>query len=157
MEASGSCILAAHNGAVAIKEVTETGDPFYTDLSCVRIQRHKDKTAFHWYGAFRLPAEYGGGEITVRFHQNADDHLRGLNRTEILRPIPEGSDDYGRLHVLRPDAESHQPRNRGHPPPEACLSQGLASGDGRPAGLRSTGERDDPGPVQGEGSDPAAA
>ncbi len=44
--------------------------------------------------------------IVVRRHQNDDDDRRDLNRTENLRPIPEGSEDFERLHVLRPDAES---------------------------------------------------
>ena len=42
----------------------------------------------------------------MRLHQNEDDTSHKLNRTEILRPIPDGSDDFTRLHVLRADAES---------------------------------------------------
>lgn len=53
-----------------------------------------------------LPAEYGGGTISVRLHQNAEDERRGLNRTEVLRPVPEGCEDFARLVFLRPDAES---------------------------------------------------
>jgi hypothetical protein len=98
--------LAAHNGAVAIKELTESGEPHYRVLPCVRIQRHRDKAAYRWYGYYRLPAEYGGGQIPVRLHANADDERRGLNRTEVLRPIPEGSEAYERLISLRPDSES---------------------------------------------------
>ncbi len=98
--------IAAHDGWVSVKELTETGEPHYEGLECVRIQRHKDKTAYRWYGYFKLPAAYGGGEVSVRFHRNADDDRRGLNRTESLRPSPEGSGDFARLHVLRPDAES---------------------------------------------------
>jgi hypothetical protein len=49
---------------------------------------------------------HGGKVISVRHHQNADDDRRGLNRTENLRPIPEGCEDFARLQVLRPDAES---------------------------------------------------
>jgi len=98
--------LAAYDGAVAVKELTETGEPHYELLECVRIQRHEDKKGYRVYGYYRLPQEYGGGVIAVRHHQNADDDRRQLNRTENLRPIPEGSEDFARLHVLRPDAES---------------------------------------------------
>lgn len=98
--------VAASNGAVSLKELTETGEPHYEPLELVRIQRHEDKKAYRLYGHYKLPAEYGGKVIAVRLHQNADDRRRGLNRTENLRPIPEGSEDFARLHVLRRDAES---------------------------------------------------
>ncbi len=55
---------------------------------------------------YKLPDEYGGKVIAVRHHQNAEDDRRGINRTENVRPIPEGSEDFARLQVLRPDAES---------------------------------------------------
>lgn len=98
--------IAAVDGAVAVKELTETGDPYYQRLGVVRIQRHADKRGFRFYGFYRLPQEHGGAIISVRLHQNADDERRHLNRTENLRPIPEGSEDFARLHRLRRDAES---------------------------------------------------
>jgi hypothetical protein len=98
--------LAARDGAVTLKELTETGEPHYEPLVCVRIQRHPDKKLFRWYGYYRLPPEYGSAVVSLRLHQDADDDRRGLNRTENLRPIPEGSEDFTRLHVLRLDAES---------------------------------------------------
>jgi hypothetical protein len=57
-------------------------------------------------GYYRLPETYGGEIISVRLHQNSEDDRRGLNRAENVRPIPEGSEDFTRLYVLRPDAES---------------------------------------------------
>jgi hypothetical protein len=99
-------VLAAHNGWLSIKEITEIGEPYYEHLQCTRIQRHPDKRRFRWYGYFRLPEEYGGEEISIRLFQNDEDDRRGVNRMENLRPIPEGSADFDRLIVLRPDAES---------------------------------------------------
>ena len=43
---------------------------------------------------------------SVWLQQSAEDKPRGLNRTENVRLIPEGSKDFDRLHPLRPDAES---------------------------------------------------
>jgi hypothetical protein len=116
--------VAACNGAASLKEIVETGEPYYGPLERVRIQRPEDKEGYRCYGSYRLPEEYGGRLITVRHHQNADDDRRGLNRTENLRPIPEGSEDFARLNVLRPDAESI---NRGV---EDCLFINRASAKG---------------------------
>jgi hypothetical protein len=54
---------------------------------------------------YRRPAEYGGRPSLCASTENAGDDRR-LNRTENLRPIPEGSEDHAGLHVLRPDAKS---------------------------------------------------
>jgi len=75
-------------------------------LDCVRIRRHEDKHGYRWYGYYRLPEEFGRQGVSVRLYQNEDDKHRKINRTENLRPMPEGSFDYERLHVLRPDAQS---------------------------------------------------
>lgn len=90
-----------------MKYVTETGEPHYEPLDVVRIRPHENKSGtYRWYRQYKLPAEFGGAEVTVRLHQTEDDERRGLNRTENLRAIPESSPDFQRLHVLRPDAES---------------------------------------------------
>ncbi|MBI4261263.1 MAG: hypothetical protein HY658_11930 [Actinobacteria bacterium] len=102
--------LAARDGQVCLKAITETGDPHYEPLAVVRVQRHPNKHGYRWYGQYRVPEEYGGEAITVRYHQTEEDDRRSLNRTENLRPVPEGSEDYARLIRLRPDAESS---NRG--------------------------------------------
>jgi hypothetical protein len=47
-----------------------------------------------------------GRRFPLRLHENADDERRPHRRTENLRAIPEGSKDFARLRVLRPDAES---------------------------------------------------
>ncbi len=72
----------------------------------MRIHQHQDKRGYRWYGFYRLPEEYGGGEVCLALHQTKEDDRRGINRTENLRAFPEGSEDFERLHRLRPDAES---------------------------------------------------
>jgi hypothetical protein len=100
-------MISADDGWVSVKELDEVGAPHYRHLELIRLQRHQNKDCtFRWYGYYKLPAEYGGKVISVRLHKNAEDAGRWLNRTEVLRPIPEGSDDFSRLHVLRADAES---------------------------------------------------
>jgi hypothetical protein len=59
-----------------------------------------------WYNDIELPASLGGGEITVRLHGNEHDKARGFNRTENVRPIPQGDPDFARLYARRNDAES---------------------------------------------------
>jgi hypothetical protein len=98
--------IAACEGWASVKELTETGDPHYEPLDLVRLHRNPDKAKYRWYGDYTLPEEYGGAEITVRHHQNHDDDVRDLNRTENLRPIPFGSKDFTRLEPRRLDAES---------------------------------------------------
>jgi hypothetical protein len=98
--------IAAKDGWACIKTLTDTGDPHYEPLKTIRIQQHKNKATYYWWAYYRLPPEYGGREIALRLDRTQEDDRRGLNRTENLRAIPEGSDDFDRLWGLRPDAES---------------------------------------------------
>jgi hypothetical protein len=98
--------IAAYDGAASVKTINEVGMPHYELLECMRIQRNPNKRRYRWYGYYRLPEKYGRKLISIRLHQTEEDDRRKLNRTENLRPIPEGTEDYDRLHVLRPDAES---------------------------------------------------
>ena len=98
--------IAAKDGWACVKTLTDTGDPHYEPLTCTRIQPHKTKKRHRWYGFYRLPEEYGGIEICLRLDTTREDGRRGLNRTENLRAIPEGSKDFERLWALRPDSES---------------------------------------------------
>ncbi len=98
--------IAAKDGWACVKTLTDTGDPHYEPLTCTRIQPHKTKKRHRWYGFSRLPEEYGGIEICLRLDTTREDGRRGLNRTENLRAIPEGSKDFERLWALRPDSES---------------------------------------------------
>jgi hypothetical protein len=98
--------IAAKDGWASIKTLTDAGDPHYEPLRCVRIQQHRNKRNYYWWAYYRLPPEYGGGEIALRLDRTDEDERRGLNRTENLRAIPEGSKDFDRLWELRPDAES---------------------------------------------------
>lgn len=98
--------IAARNGWACVKELTETGAPYYEPLEPRAIKRPKDKRGYRFYRSYRLPEEYGRREILIRHHGNSDDEARGINRAENLRLIPEGSWDFARLHVLQSDAES---------------------------------------------------
>src|ERR1700694_5455867 len=69
--------------------------------------RPPDQTGrYRWYNDFALPAEHGGGTITVRLHGNDEDVKRRFNRTENVRPIPPTDPDFTRLFRIRNDAES---------------------------------------------------
>ena len=53
-----------------------------------------------FYAFLRLPEEYGGREISIRLFQNEEDDRRGTNPTEILRAIPDRSEEFARLNPL---------------------------------------------------------
>jgi len=53
-----------------------------------------------------VPDHVGGGQITVRLHQNEEDKARKFNRTENVRPIPPSDPDFPRLYGRRNDSES---------------------------------------------------
>jgi len=61
---------------------------------------------FRWYNDYRLPDHLGGGQITVRLHQDNKDRQRKFNRTENARPIPPSAPDFPRLYGRRNDSES---------------------------------------------------
>jgi hypothetical protein len=99
--------LYAHDGAVGIGELTETGDLTFNPLTRIRTHRNRDKNGkYRWYCDYRLPDHLGARTITVRMHGNADDTARRFNRTENVRPIPPGDPDFARLYPRRLDAES---------------------------------------------------
>lgn len=53
-----------------------------------------------------MRAALRGAAVSIRFHTNDEDRGKGLNRAEVLRPIPEGDPDWRKLYGLRPGAES---------------------------------------------------
>ena len=61
---------------------------------------------YPWYNDYRLPEHLGGGQISVRLHQDEDDRRRKFNRTENVRPIPPSDPDFPRLYGRRNDSES---------------------------------------------------
>lgn len=87
---------------------TEAGELRFTSL--VRKRTHRMKAAgsglYRWYNDYRLPEHLGGGQITVRLHQDRDDRRRKFNRTENVRPIPPSDPDFPRLYGRRNDSES---------------------------------------------------
>ncbi len=78
----------------------------FIPIERVRTQRYARKEGFRWYAQYRLPAEFGGEEITLRLHRNDEDAKKRLNRTENLRAIPRSDPDFARLYARRADAES---------------------------------------------------
>jgi hypothetical protein len=99
--------LYARGGAVGIGELTDRGELTFTPLRRVRTHRNRDRAGtFRWYNDYRLPDHLGAGIVTVRLHTNASDSARKLNRTENVRVIPPGDDDFDRLYARRNDAES---------------------------------------------------
>ena len=69
----------------------------------VKLTKHALELRKHDY---RLPEHLGGGQITVRLHQDEDDRRRKFNRTENVRPIPPSDPDFPRLYGRRNDSES---------------------------------------------------
>lgn len=72
----------------------------------IRRRRNKDGT-FRFYADYVVPDTLGGGAIRNEpLHITAQDRTSGFNRTEHLRGIPPGDEDYDRLYPRRSDAES---------------------------------------------------
>lgn len=99
--------LFARGGQLGLGELTDTGEIAFVPLERIRTHRARSKSGtYRWYNDHRLPAEHGGGTITVRLHGNNDDTRRRFNRTENVRPIPADDPDFDRLYGRRNDAES---------------------------------------------------
>ncbi|MEX1046446.1 MAG: hypothetical protein WD757_03060 [Actinomycetota bacterium] len=108
--ADGSALtvrLFSKAGAIGIMRPTETGELRFIPL--VRKRTHRMRAAnglYRWYNDYRLPEHLGGGQITVRLHQDNEDRKRKFNRTENVRPIPPSDPDFPRLYGRRNDSES---------------------------------------------------
>ncbi len=99
--------LFSEAGAIGVMRPTEAGELQFTPFVRKRTHRMKaDSGLYRWYNDFRLPEHLGGGQITVRLHQNDDDRKRRFNRTENVRPIPPADPDFPRLYGRRNDSES---------------------------------------------------
>jgi hypothetical protein len=99
--------LFAQSGAVGIAELTDQGEPVFSELRRVRTRRNKDKNGlYRWYNDYRLPDEYGGGTITIRLHGDEEDSRRKFNRAENIRPIPPSDPDFKPIYARRNDSES---------------------------------------------------
>jgi hypothetical protein len=99
--------LFARGGAVGVVEFTDTGETVFKELIRKRTHRNRDKNGqYRWYNDYALPAEYGGGNITVRLHANDSDKARKFNRTENIRPIAPTDPDFKTIYARRNDSES---------------------------------------------------
>jgi hypothetical protein len=133
--------LYAREGAPGIREMTETGEMVFLPIERIRTQRRGAPGHYRFYGLYRLPPEYGRGEVPVRLYENEADRSRGLNRAEHLRAIPPSDPDFRGLNARRNDAESHQPRHRGHLVLGSRPQRRPRRPRGRPARLRARHER----------------
>ncbi len=99
--------LYSEGGRLCVGELDEKGEVVLVELARKQIRRriNADGT-YRWYGEHEVPESSGGGIVRVRLDQTDEDRRRGFKRTEHLRPIPPGDDDYRRLYPRRPDIES---------------------------------------------------
>ncbi len=99
--------LFSRAGAIGIMRPMESGELQFIPLSRIRTHRMKARSGlYRWYNDYRLPEHLGGGQITVRLHQDDEDRTRRFNRTENVRPIPPSDQDFPRLYGRRNDSES---------------------------------------------------
>ena len=99
--------LFARGGAIGLAELSDIGEPCFTELRRVRTHRSQDKSGlFRWYNDYLLPEGSGGGVVIVRLHGNEEDASRKFNRTENVRVIPPSDPDFKALYARRNDAES---------------------------------------------------
>jgi len=102
----GGDTVYARQGAAGLREMTESGEMVFLPLERIKTERRKSADRFRFYNVYRLPSEYGGGELRVRLTGNQEDEHCGLNRAEHLRAIPPFDPDFHRLFRRRNDAES---------------------------------------------------
>jgi len=84
------------------------GKPSFVALERGRIKPDRSQDgSYRWYGEYALPQVFGGGgTLTLRLDTTDEDRRRGLNRTEVLSPIPASDEDFRKVAWLRRDAES---------------------------------------------------
>lgn len=98
--------IFTRDGAAGLKEMTETGKPFFVPLERAKTERRGDAGGYRFYNVYKLPPEYGGGQLRLRLTGNQEDEQRDLNRAENLRAIPPSDPDFHGLFRRRNDAES---------------------------------------------------
>jgi hypothetical protein len=99
--------IYAVGGAAGVGRLTDTGELAFVALERIRTHRNANKGGgYRWYNDYGLPADLGGGTITLRLLGNDADKKAGLNRTENLRAIPPTDADFKRLFPRRNDTES---------------------------------------------------
>ena len=60
----GVVSLFARGGAIGIVELSDNGEPSFTELARVRTPRNQDKSGlFRWYNDYLLPKNLGGGVV----------------------------------------------------------------------------------------------
>jgi len=70
--------IYAKDGAPGVGRLNDEGGLTFVPIERVRTQRFKRVGGFRWHGQVRLPAELGGGEISLRLHGNDEDAKKKL-------------------------------------------------------------------------------
>jgi hypothetical protein len=99
----------AVDGALGVAVPRLDGEPQFVPLERGRIRRVPAADgSFRWSGLYKIPEAFGGGgTLTIRLDITDEDRISGLNRTELLSPIPSSDPGFGWLATLRSDAESN--------------------------------------------------
>jgi hypothetical protein len=96
--------LFAQGGGICIAELTDTGEQNLVPLKRTKTVRRENKDGtFRWHNEYEMPT---GEKITVRLVTSDEDRERKLNRSENVRQLPPGSDDFKRIYRRRNDIES---------------------------------------------------
>lgn len=100
--------IFTRDGAAGLKELTDTGEPYFVLLERTKTERRSNRNGdmYRFYNNYKLPPEYGGGQVRLRLTGNDEDAKRGLNRAERLRAIPPSDPDFQGLFRRRNDVES---------------------------------------------------
>ncbi|MGZ8580881.1 MAG: hypothetical protein ACXWW9_06320 [Actinomycetota bacterium] len=70
----------AREGAAGLRELTDTGEPFFVPLERIKTEHRIGGDTHRIYNIYRLPPEHGGGELRLRLTGNDEDDRRVLNR-----------------------------------------------------------------------------
>jgi hypothetical protein len=101
--------IYARAGAAGITQMDDTGSRVFVPLKRIRTQRFGKPGHFRFCNQYQLPAEYGGGEVTLRLHGDNLDTQKRLSRAENLRAIPPLDPDFDRLYQKTQQRRVDQP------------------------------------------------
>jgi hypothetical protein len=95
--------LFSRGGDLGIAEIDHNGEQTFVPLRRIKTSRRKDKSGYRFYNFYLLP---NGDSIMVRLDTTEEDKARKLNRSEHVRQVPPGDDEFKALYARRTDAES---------------------------------------------------
>ncbi len=100
--------LYSRDGALGIGMFNiRTRDMEFVPLNRLDTIRRSNVSSFRFYNLYELPTGYADTSLMVRLHEQKDEQKKGLNRAEVLRPIPSSDPDFDELYkTKRAHAES---------------------------------------------------